>query len=301
MIDARLRTLAAGAAVVAALGTAAACGGHGAKAAAPAAPSASRAANSPRTDTLTALRTAMDKVSRAHSADVRSTVTFQGTTTRTSGALDWSGGLRSTMDIKLSGAAGAKLKQVFGDDVMKARYLPDAVYVGMGGKLASLDGGKPWIRYTYDSMATYFGASGAVLRSASQNADPNRSVQLLVASGDVKRAGEETVSGVRTTRYTGSFDAAQIAAAGRRDGLDAKTVADLRAQLTADGITGEHLEVWVDGDGLLVKRNSTMRTKDGPISMVGYYSHYGVKVSVAPPPASQTVDFAQMMRQSGKS
>jgi hypothetical protein len=297
MIDARFRTIALGVAVVAALGTLSACGGKGGDSASHSSGS-SQGGNTP-TDALAALKLAATKTDQASSAKVAGTTVTSGVTTTMDGTLDWSKGMTGDMTIKLSGGqAASAMKQMGSGGQIQALYLPDAMYMNMGSAMAKTDGGKPWLKYSYDALAKSMGASGAALKEEFQSNNPTSSVQMLIASGEVKSVGSESVRGVKATHYAGTVQVSQLL--GRQSGLDAATAKALQSQLKTQGITSEHVDVWVDGNGLLVKQVEKADTNKGGLTSTAYYSDYGVKVDVATPPASQTMDVSQALSQQSK-
>jgi len=184
-----------------------------------------------------------------------------------------------------------------GSTSMEARYLPDAYYAKMGEKFAQQAGGKHWIRYGYDDLAKLGGGSGAYLKDQMQNTTPNQSVKLLLASGDVKKVGDEQVRGESTTHYSGTVNVADLAT--KNSNLTESQIAGLKKQLTQAGVTTETVDIWVNGDDLLVKKVEKGELKTGTMSSTAYYSDYGVKVSAEEPPAGDTADFKDLMKSQG--
>ncbi|MDI5971832.1 hypothetical protein POF50_021260 [Streptomyces sp. SL13] len=297
MKHAGLRTAAAGVAAVAALGTLSACGGHSTKASANGSSSSgSTTAASP----LAALRAAVTNTNQQQSAKVDGTTKTNQMSVTMKGTLDWSQGMSGNMTLKMSGAqASSATAQLGTDGAMQARYTPDAMFVDMGPTMAKSDGGKPWMKYSYDALAKQLGASGDAMKEEFQNNNPTRSVQMLIASGDVKSLGSATVNGVATTHYAGVVDVDKLL--GAQPGLDAATVKQLQGQLKSQGIKNDHIDVWVDGHGLLVEKVEKCAMSSGTMNSTAFYTDYGVKVTVTPPPASQTMDVSKMLAQQGKS
>ena len=227
---------------------------------------------------LTALRAAEKSTDAADSARVRSmTVLGTGMSMKADGALGWRDGVTGTVTITYTGGTAATLMRKLGTTSMEARYLPDAYYAKMGEKFADRTGGKHWIRYAYDDLDALGGSSGAVLGDQMKNTTPHQTVKLLLASGDVRRIGEEQVRGEHTTHYSGSVEV---------PGLATKTT--------------ETVDIWVDDRDLLVKKVEKGRTDTGELTQTAYYSDYGVKVSAEKPPAGDTADFkALLKKQSG--
>ncbi|WP_225835516.1 hypothetical protein [Streptomyces sp. NK08204] len=282
-------------AVVAALAGVAACGssdsGKGGDKAA--------GGNPIHVNPIAALRSAEQSTQNADSAKVRATMSV-GTAMSmdATGAFAWGHGLQGDLTITYTGGKMADAMRKAGSTSVEARYLSDAYYAKMSDKFAQQTGGKHWLRYGYDDMAKLGGGSGAYLKDQMQNTTPNQSVKMLLASGDVKKAGEETVSGQHTTHYAGTVNVADLADRTNHN-LTASQLADLKKQLTKAGITTEHVDLWISDQNLLVKKVEKADMANGPMVSTAYYSDYGVKVTAAAPPTADTVDFADMMKSAG--
>jgi hypothetical protein len=247
---------------------------------------------------IAALRSAEKSTDKADSAKVESTTTMGSLMSMTAdGALGWADGLRGNLTITYTGGQMAETMRQTGSTSMEARYLPDAYYAKMGDKFAAQAGGKHWIRYGYDDLAKMAGGSGAYLKDQMQNTTPNQSVKLLLASGDVKKVGEEKVRGENTTHYSGTVNVADLAT--KNSNLTESQIADLKKQLTQAGVTTETVDIWVNGDDLLVKKVEKGELSSGTMSSTAYYSDYGVKVSAEEPPAGDTADFKDLMKSQG--
>ncbi|MFF6993843.1 hypothetical protein ACFY93_02585 [Streptomyces sp. NPDC008313] len=247
---------------------------------------------------IAALRSAEKSTDKADSAKVESTTTM-GTmmSMKADGALGWGDGLVGNMTITYTGGQLADTMRQTGSTSMEARYLPDAYFAHMGDKFAEQAGGKHWIRYGYDDLADIAGGSGAYMKDQMQNSTPNQSVKLLLASGDVKKVGEEKVRGQNTTHYSGTVNVADLA--DRTSSLSASQLADLKKQLQTAGITTETVDLWVNDENLLVKKAEKGEMTSGEMSSTAYYSDYGVKVSAEEPPAGDTADFKDLMPSQG--
>lgn len=243
---------------------------------------------------IAALRSAEKSTDNADSAKVESTTTMGSTMSmKADGALGWADGITGKLTITYTGGTMADQMRALGTTSMEARYLPDAYYARMGDKFAEQAGGKHWIRYAYDDLADLAGGSGAYLKDQMQNTTPNQSVKLLLASGDVKKVGTETVRGQQTTHYSGTVDVADLAS--KNSNLTESQLADLKKQLTQAGVSTEQVDIWVNDDDLLVKKVEKGELATGEMSSTAYYSDYGVKVSAEEPPASDTADFKDLM------
>ncbi|MEU1177229.1 hypothetical protein ABZ464_06195 [Streptomyces sp. NPDC005820] len=249
-----------------------------------------------RFDPIAALRTAEKSTDGADSAKVESTTTMGSVMSMTAdGALGWGDGLTGNLTITYTGGTMADTMRQMGSTSMEARYLPDAYYARMGDTFAEQSGGKHWIKYAYDDLETLAGSGGAYLKDQMQNTTPNQSVKLLLASGDVRKVGEEKVRGQRTTHYSGTVEVADLAE--KNSSLSRSQLDDLKKTLEQAGVTTETVDIWVDDQDLLVKKVEKGETTAGAYSQTAYYSDYGTEVAVEEPPASDTADFTDLMKQ----
>jgi hypothetical protein len=246
-------------------------------------------------DPFAALRLADKSTDDADSVKIESTGDMGDLMSiKADGEVDWADGLHGTLTITYTGGQAADQMNQLGITSTEARYLPDAYYANMGDLFAGQYGGKQWIRYGYDDVEDMIGgASGAYVKEHFQSVTPNQSVQLLLASGDVEKVGEEEVRGERTTHYAGTVNVADIQEQNANLGEEMR--AELEEQLKASGITTADIDLWINDDNLLVKKVERGDTANGELNSTVYYSDYGVDVSVEEPPASQTLDYKDLM------
>jgi hypothetical protein len=144
--------------------------------------------------------------------------------------------------------------------------------------------GKKWLKLD----PQMFGGGGEIGQS-----DPNGSLDALRgAKGDVKRVGTEKVRGTRTTHYRVAIDAEQAVNSAPAEQRD-----EVRSSIGALGSRTIPADVWVDGKGRLRKVRlrvaaSSSNTKG---SVAFEYFDLGARVNVEAPPASEVVDFEQLL------
>ncbi|MFE9701201.1 hypothetical protein [Streptomyces sp. NPDC006270] len=282
-------------AAAAALTSIAACGGSGGSSGS----GKDKAGAVGKVSPVAALKQVQQKTGGAQSAKVEGT-TEMGTAVsmKQSGAIGWADGLSGTLTITYTGGTmGDALKQAGGDGSMEARYFKDEYYANMGDGMAANTGGKHWIRYSYKDIAELGGASGDVMKDQLQNSTPEQGVKALLASGDVKKVGQEDVRGVPATHYSGTVDVAELTA--KNSNLDAEQLAAFKEQLALAGVSTQTVDIWVDKNDLLVKKTERGEMKTGTFNSTLFYSDYGIEVPSERPPASDTVDFKEMMKQEG--
>ncbi|MFD7304529.1 hypothetical protein ACFV83_26975 [Streptomyces pharetrae] len=218
------------------------------------------------------LREAARATEAAGSARVESATTIGSAISLSAeGVLGWADGVTGTLTLTCTGGTMAGTLRRLGSTTMQARYLPDAYYARMGDAFAAQTGGRHWVRYAYDDLDSLTGGSGAQLGDQMRNSTPDRSLRLLLASGDVRRVGTERVRGERTTHYSGTVEAGDTA------------------------VTGQTVDVWIDERDLLVKKVEKGRTASGELVQTAYYGDYGAEADAERPPASDTRDFADLV------
>ncbi|MFE4377964.1 hypothetical protein [Streptomyces cyaneofuscatus] len=288
-----LRRVGTGAAV-AALMSVAACSGGGGGSGTAGKPAGTGVADA---SSVTALQQIRKKTGTVRSARIEGTTEMGDTVAlRQTGTIGWADGLTGSLTLTYTGGTMAKaLKQGGGDGSVRARYLQDEYYADMGEAFAATIGGKRWVRYAYKDLAELGGPAGDVLKEQVQNSTPEQGLKALLAAGDVRKAGQEDVRGVPATRYSGTVEVAELT--GRNSALDAGQLTALKERLTAAGVTTQTVDIWVGEDDLPLKKTERGETAAGAFSSTVFYSDYDTEVSVEKPPAADTVDFKEILRQ----
>ncbi|MFH8607613.1 hypothetical protein ACH4D5_09025 [Streptomyces sp. NPDC018029] len=244
---------------------------------------------------IAALRTVEKSTDKADTARIDGSTTM-GTLTSMDmkGVMGWSDGITGNVTVTFTGGTQAQQMRQLGQTKLDYRYLKNGFYANMGDKFAAqAGGGKHWLEYDYDTLAEMSGAAGQAFQDQMQNSTPNQSVKMLLASGDVKRVGEEKVRGTQTTHYSGKVDIADFTA--KSADLDKNRLSELKKQFEQAGISTETIDIWVNEDDLLVKKIEKADTKNGPFEQTAYYSDYGTPLSVEKPPASDTMSFKDLL------
>ncbi|WGD41366.1 hypothetical protein [Streptomyces cathayae] len=250
-----------------------------------------------RLRSVTALRSAERSTAGAGSARVESTTAMGSLMSMTAdGTLAWGDGLVGTLTITYTDGAVADAMRRLGSTSMEARYLPDAYYARVGDTFAARTGGGPWIRYGHDDLEDVAGGGAAGLGDQIRGFTPQQCVKLLLASGDVRRVGEERVRGTPATRYSGTVEPARLKTRNPGPGTGRSAeLADLTQQLIRAGVTTQTVDVWVDDRDLLVKKVERAKTATGRLTQTAYYADYGVKVTTEAPPAADTQDATDVL------
>ena len=216
------------------------------------------------------------------------TVKVHGTITSPegSGNLDGQEQFGDTVELSMSmGLAGMQISEVLVGDI---------IYLKIPAMSAEL-GGKPWAKISLSTM----GSLGSTLQSlvdSAKNTDPAAQLQPLLASGDIKKVGTETVDGVRATHYSGTVDpATAFSSSQAAKNLTPDQISQIKSMLSSAGVTSEKIDVWVGSDGLSVQETISMDTKAGAEKIDLHMSGWGQPVSITAPPADQTSDVTSLV------
>jgi hypothetical protein len=200
---------------------------------------------------------------------------------------------RNPLAMKMT-MSNPQLTAQLGADSIQMMLTGSVMYMNLGDKGAAQLGGKHWMKMDFASL----GANGKALSdqmNKSNGQDPSDAVKLLTSSGDVKKVGTETVDGVQTTHYSGVVDMKKLVAASSGGTADSsfKTLVDQADKL---GMSTETVDMWINADSLPVKVHEVAGTTQGPMDITIDYSDFGnTPVVVTPPPASDTLDFADLL------
>ncbi|MGA4850638.1 hypothetical protein ACOBQB_32015 [Streptomyces sp. G5(2025)] len=244
---------------------------------------------------IAALRTVQKSTDQADTARIDGTTSMGSQVSMDmKGVMGWSDGITGNVTVTFTGGTQAQQMEQLGQTKIDYRYLKNGFYANMGDKFASqAGGGRHWLEYDYETLAEMSGAAGEAFQDQMQNSTPNQSVKMLLASGDVKRVGEEEVRGTKATHYSGKVDVADFTA--KSTDLDEEQLSELKKQFEQAGMSTETIDIWVNDDDLLVKKIEKADTKNGAFEQTAYYSDYGTPLSVEKPPASDTVGFKELM------
>jgi hypothetical protein len=216
------------------------------------------------------------------------TMSFDGT-----GAYD--GRTRSGwMDMKLNipflpGQAGRnpRMQMVFDGSDGLVMYMRSSLFS------SELPGGKSWVKMDLAKLAGKEGADLQRLMNANQ-ASPEQSLRMLMASSDTHVINYDRVRGVLTTHYGLNVDLRRLA---KQDEELRKSLDQLIDLTGADSFPAE---AWIDSQGRVRKLKVTMSMganlgQNFTMTMVEELYAFGTRVKVALPPASQVVDFSALL------
>ncbi|MFF9849777.1 hypothetical protein [Streptomyces litmocidini] len=257
-------------------------------------------------DVTKVIRAAYEKTSAAKAAKVKMTMSIEGAgagsgTIEMTGIQGWAPAVMDiTMKGSMLGAGGPDSPQQ-----MHMIMLDQIMYMDMGAQQAAEMDGKRWMKL--DMKAAADASGDKALRKQltggldNMNQDPAQQLALLLDSPDLKHLGAEKVNGMETQHYKGTLTLEQMLKANESSKLLSKEDHDeLIANVKKLGLKGYDTEFWVAEDGYPARMDIGMTMAQGTMKMRADYSDYGTEAAVQAPPAKDTVDLFEMMKDFGK-
>ena len=158
--------------------------------------------------------------------------------------------------------------------------------------LSQLSGGKPWVKVSLTDLGQKTGMNFDELLQQAQQMNPVQTTKMMTASKDAREVGKETIDGVATTHYTGTYDVTQAVTK-----LDPQQREAFQKAAKDSGMNTMAFDLWVDGQQL--PRKMMMKTAPGaktPLAITVVYRDFGQPVTISAPPAGEVTDFSQVMK-----
>ena len=253
-----------------------------------------------------AVDAAFRKTSDAKSAKVTMTVSAPtgsgaGGDMEMSGVMGWD---PTIMDMTVSGS----MFGVMGADTpekLRMLWVDDVMYMDMGEAAAAEAGGKRWMKLDIAAAAEASGDEKAVKAVTAgleqMNQDPSQQLAMLLDSPDLEHVGPDKVEGEAAEHYKGriTLDEMTEKNSGMLDSLTPKEREQLVENMKKAGIKGYDTEVWVNEDDYPVKMAVGIESREGLTKVASRYSDYGAAAKVKAPPAGETLDLMEMLRDLG--
>lgn len=195
------------------------------------------------------------------------------------------------LDMRMTAAGGVRSGEI------SVRLIGNTVYVDGGERAAAALHGKHWLKFQMRGKGPGGAAGfGGMRQQADQ--DPAAQASLLTQSKNIKKVGQETVGGVRTTHYAGTVSVDELLKRRpAKDALAAKRRERAVQRYKALGVNALTLDLWVGPDDRTVKFRERATTDRGPLDLTLRFFDVNKPVTVQAPPASDTMDLTQRFRQ----
>jgi hypothetical protein len=212
----------------------------------------------------------------------------------------------STLDMKLSGTRAGTIAGTFEERTqpsqlvsldmntlnVSGRNLPGGMQEVMTGSdiymkmsLLSQEFGKPWVLVPYSALQKGTGINfGRIVQQAESN-DPLVQTQMFTSAKDAHVVGTQTVDGVATTHYAGTYPVAA--------GI-AKLPASLRTMVTNQvrtlGIAQVSFNAWIDAQHQIRKIQVAEPGRAESVAVTMQVTGIGQQVNIALPAKSEVAN-----------
>ncbi|MCB5178658.1 LppX_LprAFG lipoprotein [Streptomyces antimicrobicus] len=174
---------------------------------------------------------------------------------------------------------------------VEIRLLDGALYLGGEGK---------WLKFDIKTLAPDQAKQLDALGGGQQGENPGDKAGDLSAAKDLKKVGEETVDGQRTTHLTGTVTLDQLKAESATATPEAKERhARSVKQMEAQGIKELVMDIWIDDNDQTKQFRTRGQGTSGPMDVTIKFLDVNKPVDVTAPPADQVLDLAELGKQQG--
>jgi hypothetical protein len=212
----------------------------------------------------------------------------------------------STLDMKLSGTSAGTISGTFTERTqpslllsldmstlnVSGQNLPGGMQEIMTGSdiymkmsMLSQEFGKPWVVVPFSELQKGTGVDFSQIVQQAESNDPLVQTQMFTSAKDAHVVGTQTVGGVATTHYAGTYSVAA--------GI-AKLPSSLRAMVTKQlktlGITRVSFNAWIDGQHQVRKIQVTEPGSAEAVAITMQVTGIGQQVNIALPAKSQVAN-----------
>ncbi|MFI8363010.1 LppX_LprAFG lipoprotein [Streptomyces sp. NPDC085612] len=171
---------------------------------------------------------------------------------------------------------------------VEIRLIDSAMYMGTEGK---------WLKFDLKTLAPDQAKQLDSLGSAQQGQNPADSADSLSASKDLKKVGEETIDGQKTTHLSGTVSVDDLRSGSTASTPEAKERQQKNiATLESQGIKSLTMDIWIDENDQPKQVRTRGAGTSGPMDVTIKFLDVNKPVEIAAPPAEQVIDLAEMMK-----
>lgn len=186
--------------------------------------------------------------------------------------------LAADLTVDTAGYAGRELP-----GGARVVLLGDTVYVKVNALKGLIGSDKPWVKASVSDLDAEDRAQAEEMLGRIRQFDLAAAVRMITTSKDVKAVGTETVGGVETTHYSGTFPV---------DAALAQLDPDKRERAREDLAHAKDMtfDLWADGQGLPRKIALTGGSDEGSVEATMLFKGFNEPVDITAPPADQVGD-----------
>ncbi|MDH6541463.1 LppX_LprAFG lipoprotein [Streptomyces sp. SPB4] len=171
------------------------------------------------------------------------------------------------------------------------RLVDGAMYMGSGTQ---------WLKFDFKALAPEQAKELDSLGSAQQGQNPADAADSLSASKDLKKVGEETIDGQKTTHLAGTVSLDELKTRSAASAPEAKERQEKSlAALEQQGIKSLTMDIWIDEADQAKQVRTQGQGTSGPMDITIKFKDINKPVEIAAPPADQVTDLAEAMKNKG--
>ncbi|MFK3979241.1 hypothetical protein ACI2K4_02555 [Micromonospora sp. NPDC050397] len=170
-----------------------------------------------------------------------------------------------------------------------ARIIGTAMYISVSPSEQAEFDGKKWLKM---DLAMAGEAGNEAMSSMLDEIDPAQTLKRMLAAESITVVGEEAVAGVQTVHYAATIPVAAYLGAVS----DAKAREALEKEFTKLGVKEVKADLWADEQYQLRRFRGYLNDAN---DVTVDYTDYGKPVTIELPPAAETADFVDMLKELG--
>ncbi|GLV80350.1 putative lipoprotein [Streptomyces lavendulae subsp. lavendulae] len=174
---------------------------------------------------------------------------------------------------------------------VEIRLVDGAMYMGSGAQ---------WLKFDLKALAPEQAKELDSLGSAQQGQNPADTADSLSASKDLKKVGEETIDGQKTTHLAGTVSLDELRTRSAASAPEAKDRQEKNLKaLEQQGIKSLTMDIWIDEADQAKQVRTQGQGTSGPMDVTIKFKDVNKPVEITAPPADQVMDLAEAMKNKG--
>ncbi|AZP19749.1 DUF1396 domain-containing protein [Streptomyces aquilus] len=182
------------------------------------------------------------------------------------------------------------------DGSAEIRLVDKAMYIGGNPEMAKEMDGKTWVKFDMSALSDeQLGGGAAGAGQAEQN--PAAESTFMTGAKDVKEVGTEKVDGVETTHYTGTLTLDALRDSFKNEDKATREKREKSVQQYEKmGVDKLTMDMWIDGEDHTKQFRMKGAADKGMLDLTITFLDINKPVTVTAPPAKDTADLAEMLK-----
>lgn len=180
---------------------------------------------------------------------------------------------------------------------VEIRIVGKALYIGGDAMAGEMDG-KSWMKFGTDELGGAGNGKSSDSKGLSEaDRNPTSESAFLTGAKNIERVGSETVDGVKTTHYKGTATLDDLRASFKgKDKATRERREKSMKQYEKMGVDSFVMDMWVDGDDHTKRFRMRGDADKGKLDLTMTFIDFNKPVTITAPPAKDTMDLAEMMK-----